>query len=87
MSLSSFKGTTHYELKDRHRRRKGQLVGPRDIRLLHLMAEGLDIEQIAFCMGRSKAAIETQRSTLYRRLEVKNASHAVAYAIRNQIIE
>lgn len=55
-------------------------------RLLELLAEGLDNQQLAKKLGLSESAVKARLRRLYRTLGVKRRSEAVAVALRLGII-
>ncbi|WP_229909874.1 helix-turn-helix transcriptional regulator [Streptomyces flavofungini] len=73
-------------------RRKGQASGsaeltpigmtPREIDVLRLVSEGLDTGEIAAKLAYSERAVKYILQHLTSRLQLRNRSHAVAYALR-----
>ncbi|MFD7003057.1 response regulator transcription factor [Streptomyces mirabilis] len=58
----------------------------REIDVLRLVSEGLDLSEIALKMSYSERTIKKILSAVLRRLGLRNRVHAVAYAIRAGII-
>ncbi|WP_329791550.1 LuxR C-terminal-related transcriptional regulator [Lentzea sp. DG1S-22] len=61
-------------------------LDPREIDVLRLMAEGMDTAEIAGELAYSERTVKNVISGLTQRLELRNRSHAVAYAMRNGMI-
>ncbi|MFB6988605.1 response regulator transcription factor [Streptomyces sp. NPDC056178] len=60
--------------------------GPREIDVLRLIAEGHDTEVIAKELAYSERTIKNVLHELMTRLQLRNRSHAVAYAMRQGLI-
>jgi DNA-binding NarL/FixJ family response regulator len=72
-------------------RRAGAAASPapldeREIEVLRLVAEGYDTAEIASQMAYSERTIKNVLHDVTSRLELRNRSHAVAWAIRNGLI-
>ena len=83
MSLQSF----GLKSDTRWKRRRGELISDRDKELLLLMSEGLATKEICEMLFVCQDAIRTRKYQLYQRLGVRNGVQAVAWALRNKIIE
>ncbi|MFD0773051.1 response regulator transcription factor [Streptomonospora algeriensis] len=59
---------------------------PREIDVLRMMAEGLDTAEVAEKVCLSERAVKRVVSGVTRRLNLRNRSHAVAYALRSGAI-
>ncbi len=57
-----------------------------EIRMLHLTAQGLSIEQIAALMFRSPCTIKYYRRQIFKKLGVRNTSEAIAHAVNYCLI-
>ncbi|MGW4994642.1 helix-turn-helix transcriptional regulator [Streptomyces mirabilis] len=57
-------------------------LAPREVEVLRLLAEGMDIVEIASKLSYSERLIKSVIHTAVKRLETRNRTHAVAYAIR-----
>ncbi|MEU5952065.1 response regulator transcription factor [Streptomyces sp. NPDC047525] len=55
---------------------------PREVEVLQLVAEGLDTGQIAVKLAYSERTVKNVLQTLTSRLQLRNRTHAVAYAVR-----
>jgi DNA-binding NarL/FixJ family response regulator len=58
----------------------------RELRVLRLIAEGLDTEEIAVALHISERTVKGIVHDLTQRLKLRNRSHAVAYAMRSGLI-
>ncbi|MFF8615982.1 response regulator transcription factor [Streptomyces sp. NPDC015350] len=77
-------------------RLKGQVLGPRglhftglaarEVDVLRLVAEGYDTADIATKLAYSERTIKNVLHSVTTRLQLRNRSHAVAYAIRQGLI-
>ena len=85
MSLSTFKGDARISTRKRHKVLEHGFTAIQ-VQLLTYMAEGLTTPQIASEMGFRESSIETYKFRMFRRHKFKNSPHAVAFAIRNKII-
>jgi DNA-binding NarL/FixJ family response regulator len=56
------------------------------VRVLKLVAEGLDTSEIADSLSYSERTIKNVLHEVTTRLQLRNRSHAVAYALRNGLI-
>lgn len=83
MSLQTF----GFKAETRIKRRSGEIISDSDKELLRLMADGLKIEEIADLLFLSTDAITTRKYRLYERMGVRNGIQAVAWAIRNKVID
>ena len=59
---------------------------PRETEVLRLVAEGLDTSEIASRMCYSERTVKNVLHDLTSRLQLKNRTHAVAYAVREGLI-
>lgn len=58
----------------------------REIEVVQLLSEGLDTGQIALQLNYSERTIKNVLRSMMTRLELKNRTHAVAYAIRRGVV-
>ncbi|MGW3985426.1 response regulator transcription factor [Streptomyces mirabilis] len=58
----------------------------REIAVLRLLSEGLDLSEIAIKLSYSERTIKKILSAVLRRLGLRNRAHAVSYAVRAGII-
>ncbi|MFB7781047.1 response regulator transcription factor [Streptomyces bauhiniae] len=61
-------------------------LAQREIDVLRLLAEGLDTVEIASKLSYSERLIKSVIQTVVKRLNLRNRTHAVAYAIRTGIL-
>jgi DNA-binding NarL/FixJ family response regulator len=61
-------------------------LAEREIEVLRLVAEGLDTAEIAAKLAYSQRTIKNVLHDVTSRLQLRNRSHAVAYAMRNGLI-
>ncbi|MEW1724676.1 response regulator transcription factor [Streptomyces sp. NPDC093109] len=83
-------------LLDQVGRLQGQVRGPRGLYfaslssretdVLRLVAEGYDTSEIATRLAYSERTIKNVLHEVMTRLQLRNRSHAVAYALRNRLI-
>ena len=59
---------------------------PRETEVLRLVADGLDTSEIASLMCYSERTVKNVLHDLTTRLQLKNRTHAVAYAVREGLI-
>ncbi len=59
---------------------------PRETEVLRLVAEGLDTNEIALRMCYSERTVKNVLHDLTTRLQLRNRTHAVAYAVREGLI-
>jgi DNA-binding NarL/FixJ family response regulator len=59
---------------------------PREIQVLRLVADGLDTGEIALQMCYSERTVKNVLHDLTTRLQLRNRTHAVAYAVREGLI-
>ncbi len=58
----------------------------REVEVLRLVADGLDTAEIATRLSYSQRTIKTVLHDVTTRLQLRNRSHAVAYALREGLI-
>ena len=61
-------------------------LAEREIEVLRLVAEGLDTNEIAHRMCYSERTVKNVIHDVTTRLQLRNRSHAVAYAMRQGLI-
>ena len=61
-------------------------LSDREVKVLKLVAEGLDTSEIAGHLSYSERTIKNVLHEVTTRLQLRNRSHAVAYALRNGLI-
>jgi DNA-binding NarL/FixJ family response regulator len=61
-------------------------LAEREVEVLRLVAEGLDTNEIASKLAYSERTIKNVLHEVTSRLQLRNRSHAVAYALRNGLI-
>jgi len=59
---------------------------PRETEVLRLVADGHDTSEIAAKLSYSERTVKNVLHDLNTRLQLKNRSHAVAYAVREGLI-
>jgi DNA-binding NarL/FixJ family response regulator len=74
-----------YVLKPGEKQHAEQLT-PRQREVLQMIAEGLSTKEIAYRMGVSVKTVETHRTQLMERLEIRDVAGLVRYAIRIGLI-
>lgn len=62
-------------------------LSPRQIQILRLMADGFSAGKIARELKISVGTVRTHQATIYKRLGVRNAAHAVSEGLRTGYIE
>jgi DNA-binding NarL/FixJ family response regulator len=65
----------------------GERLTPREREIVQLLAEGKSNKEVASALGNSVHTVETHRSNIMRKLEVRSMSELVRYAIREHIIQ
>lgn len=61
-------------------------LNPRQRRILWFLSQGATTPEIAAVLGTTPTAVKSSAANFYHRLGVRNAAHAVAYALVNGII-
>ncbi|MEU0092594.1 response regulator transcription factor [Kribbella sp. NPDC006257] len=61
-------------------------LSPREVDVLRLVADGLDTGEIADTLNYSERTVKNVLHELTTRLQLRNRSHAVAYAVREGLI-
>jgi DNA-binding NarL/FixJ family response regulator len=61
-------------------------LSPREVDVLRLVADGLDTGEIADALNYSERTVKNVLHELTTRLQLRNRSHAVAYAVREGLI-
>jgi DNA-binding NarL/FixJ family response regulator len=61
-------------------------LSDREIQVLKLVADGLDTRDIAVALNYSERTVKNVLHDVTSRLQLRNRSHAVAYAIREGLI-
>lgn len=78
-------GRMHQQLLDPHSLSFSAL-NPREIEVLKLVADGLDTREIAMRLAYSERTVKNLLHDVTSRLQLRNRSHAVAYALRQGLI-
>jgi DNA-binding NarL/FixJ family response regulator len=61
-------------------------LAPREVEVLRLLADGLDTSEIAHQLAYSERTVKNVVHDVTTRLQLRNRSHAVAYALREGLI-
>jgi len=61
-------------------------LSPTEIKVLYLLTQGLENEEIANIMNVSTHTIKAHIQSILRKLEAKNRTHAACIAIINKLI-
>ena len=61
-------------------------LAPREVEVLRLLADGLDTSEIARKLAYSERTVKNVVHDVTTRLQLRNRSHAVAYALREGLI-
>lgn len=61
-------------------------LGPREVEVLRLLAEGLDTSEVADKLAYSERTVKNVLHAVTTRLQLRNRTHAVAYAMREGLI-
>jgi DNA-binding CsgD family transcriptional regulator len=64
-----------------------QELSATELRVLQLAAEGMTLAETAEELEKSPNTINNQRDTIRKKLDANNLTHAVAIALREEIIE
>lgn len=83
-------GVTKSLLTDEKLKDKGNLtveLTSREIEILKLISEGFTNKEIGNQLFISHRTVDTHRTNLMKKLEVKNVAGLISYAIRNGIVE
>jgi DNA-binding NarL/FixJ family response regulator len=75
-----------YVLRPGGDRHQPEQLTPRQREVLQMIAEGLSTKEIAYRMGVSVKTVETHRTQLMERLEIRDVAGLVRYAIRIGLI-
>jgi len=65
----------------------GERLTPREREIVQALAEGKSNKEVASALDISVHTVETHRSNIMRKLELRSMSELVRYAIREQIIQ
>jgi two-component system, NarL family, response regulator NreC len=63
-----------------------ELLTAREREVLHLLAEGKSNKEVASILGLSLYTIETHRSNLLQKLNLKGTAELILYAVRKGVI-
>lgn len=66
---------------------KNEQLTDREIEILQLIAEGFNSSQIGDQLHISARTVDTHRTNLMRKLEIKNIAGLVRYAIKNRLLD
>lgn len=58
-----------------------------DIAIIRSLANGDDTTKTSIVVNRTYKTVETLRRRLYKKINVRNAAHAVAWGFKNKLIE
>lgn len=64
----------------------GDVLSPRQLEILRLIALGKATKEIAFQLGLSSKTVETHRAQIMNRLQIRDIPGLIFYALRNGII-
>jgi DNA-binding NarL/FixJ family response regulator len=64
----------------------GDVLTPREREVLTMIAEGNTNQEIATALGLSKKTVESHRSNIMRKLDLRDVTDLVKYAIRNGVV-
>ena len=78
-------GRIHQQLVDPHNLAFSAL-NPREVEILKLVADGLNTREIATRLAYSERTVKNILHDVTKRLQLRNRSHAVAYALRQGLI-
>jgi DNA-binding NarL/FixJ family response regulator len=77
-------------LKTRSQRQQGERAGarntPREIEIIHLLAEGKTNKEIAAALGITVRTVETHRAKIMLKLGLHSLAQLIHYAIRHEIV-
>jgi|BEDMetMinimDraft_2_1075160.scaffolds.fasta_scaffold04634_2 NarL family two-component system response regulator LiaR len=65
---------------------EGQLLSPREIEIIKLLAQGLSNKQIAVKLGISRRTVERHLETIYNKMAVNNRTEAVMKAVQLRLL-
>jgi DNA-binding NarL/FixJ family response regulator len=74
------------ELLQADLRRDDEPLTVRELDVLRLAADGHEITEIARRLHRSERAVKRVTHSMFKRLGLRNRTHAVAYALRSGLI-
>ena len=83
--LIKMKADIHQQLVDPHNLSFGAL-SPREVEVLKLVADGFNTREIATRLAYSERTVKNVLHDVTNRLQLRNRSHAVAYAVRQGLI-
>jgi len=71
---------------DESKNRRFNVLTPRQLEVLRLVAEGYSTRQIALKLGISAKTVETHRAQLTERLDIHHVAGLVRYALKTGIV-
>lgn len=74
-------------LSDRGGRPKLQALTRTEVEILRYLSHGLRVRDVARAKGVTYETVKSQLRLIYRKLAAKNMPHAIAIAIRHELIQ
>lgn len=65
----------------------GNRLTPRELEIVHLLAEGKSSKEVAQSLSISIKTADTHRANIMRKLDLHSVTELVRYAVRNQIVK
>jgi DNA-binding NarL/FixJ family response regulator len=65
----------------------GNRLTPRELEIVHLLAEGKSSKEVAASLSISIKTADTHRANIMRKLDLHSVTELVRYAVRNQIVK
>ena len=62
---------------------QSEVVTPREIEIVKMLAEGLNSKEISYQLSISEHTVHTHRRNIVKKLGVRNVAHLVSYAWQN----
>ena len=73
-------------IKTTHRQPRIATPTPREKEILKCLSDGQSVKEIATHLNLSGKTVETYKSNLMRKLDIRNTAQLVHYAVRHKII-
>lgn len=84
--IAGYLGQRNLPLPDKQTGDSG-ILSPRELEVLRMIANGLRTREIAKALGLSPKTVERHRGSLMRKIKVRNAAAAAAYALANGLAQ
>ena len=74
-------------VSETQKKHKSAILSDREIQIIRLICDGMSYKEMGAELFISPRTVESQKQTIFKKLELDNNAHLIKYAIKNGIVD